>query len=276
MRRVDIGGVPHHVRVSGGGPVCVLSAGLGLACREWDPVVALLARSRTVVRFDRPGLGRSGPARRAPTLVGEAERIGRVLDALGFGGEAVTVVGHSLAGLHAEAFARLCPGRTAGLVLVDSSVEEGARAVPFREARLALARGAAGALGALGVPRAVGPLARRVAGARSATPPTREQWALYGSRRVWRAALTEYATYGDVAHELDLMRREGAPLPGATPVAVLAATPRPTPAHDPWIRRQQHLATILGADFHVLAPAGHLLMRDRPHEVTEAILTTTH
>ncbi|WP_158692085.1 alpha/beta fold hydrolase, partial [Streptomyces aurantiacus] len=145
---VRVGGVAHHVDVAGGGPVCVLSAGLGLAWCEWDPVVALLARSRTVVRFDRPGLGLSAPARGAPTLVGEAERIRLVLDAVGLGGEAVTVVGHSLAGFHAEAFARLFPRRTAGLVLVDSSVEEAARVVPGRGVRVRAARAGGAVLGA--------------------------------------------------------------------------------------------------------------------------------
>ncbi|WP_051852715.1 alpha/beta fold hydrolase [Streptomyces aureocirculatus] len=258
--------------MTGDGPVCVLSAGLGLAWFEWDPVVALLARSRTVVRFDRPGLGLSGPAREAPTLVGEAERIGRVLDALGFGEDAVTVVGHSLAGFHAEAFARLCPRRTAGLVLVDSSVEEGAGAgdVPGRGVRPALARGAGAVLGGLGVPRAVGPSARRLAGGRSAPPPARELCAVYGSGRVWRAALMEYLTYGDVARELGAMRR-GAPLPGGAPVTVLAASPKAS-GTDAWVGRQHALAHTLRADFRVLAPAGHLLMRARPHEVTEAIL----
>lgn len=263
--RID--GVPHHVQVTGAGPVCVLSAGLGLAWFEWDPVVALLSRSRTVVRFDRPGLGLSGPARVAPTLLGEAERIGRVLDAVGCGGAAVTVVGHSLAGFHAEAFARLCPRRTAGLVLVDSSVEEDARGVRGPGVRLAAARAGGTVLCGLGVPRAVGPLARRLAGGRSA-PPARELCALYGSGRVWRAALAEYVTYGDVAHELAVLRR-GAALPGGAPVRVLAASPSGAGG---WVRGQRAFAAALRADFRVLAPAGHLLMRDRPHEVAETIL----
>ncbi|WP_420855575.1 alpha/beta fold hydrolase, partial [Streptomyces kanamyceticus] len=63
MTFVRVGGVPHHVEVTGSGPVCVLSAGLGLSWFDWDRVVPLLAPSRTVVRFDRPGLGLSGHAR---------------------------------------------------------------------------------------------------------------------------------------------------------------------------------------------------------------------
>ncbi|MDG4864894.1 alpha/beta fold hydrolase, partial [Streptomyces sp. T-3] len=126
---VRIGGVPHHVVVEGSGPPCVLSGGLGMAWFDWDAVARLLAPHRTVIRFDRPGLGLSGHARVAPSLTGEADRILRVLDACGVAGPA-TVVGHSLAGFHCEAFARLHPSRVSGLVLVDSSVEEGARPRP--------------------------------------------------------------------------------------------------------------------------------------------------
>ncbi|MFF9894381.1 alpha/beta fold hydrolase [Streptomyces longispororuber] len=257
---VRIDGVPHHVQVTGTGPVCVLSAGLGLAWFEWDPVVDLLAATRTVVRFDRPGLGRSGPARAVPTAAGEAARIGRVLDAAGLGGRAVTVVGHSLAGFHAEAFARLHPRRTAGLVLVDSSVEERPRALPGRGARVAGARACGALLGAAGIPHALGPLLRG-----GAVPRALRE--VYGTSRVWRAALVEYATYGDVARELALLRRR-APLPGGAPVTVLAADSTGTGR---WMSRQRALARALGADFRGLWPAGHLLMRDRPRAVADAV-----
>lgn len=159
---VRVGGVPLHIRVEGVGPVCVLSAGLGLAWFDWDAVVPLLAPHRTVVRFDRPGHGLSASA--APAgAVGEAHRIAGLLDALGpaLPPGPVTVVGHSLAGLHAEAFARLYPARTAALVLVDSSVEERRPYAPAPALRTAGARVLGGALTAAGLPAALGPLARR-------------------------------------------------------------------------------------------------------------------
>ncbi|MFJ2769996.1 alpha/beta fold hydrolase [Streptomyces sp. NPDC087300] len=262
MTFVRIGGVPHHVEVTGSGPVCVLSAGLGLGWFDWDPVVPLLAPTRTVVRFDRPGLGLSGHARVAPTARGEAARIGAVLDAVGLGGRRVTVAGHSLAGFHAEAFARLYPQRTAGLVLVDSSVEERPRTLLPRGVRLAGARACGAVLGAVGVPRAVGPPLRRL------LAPAPQAW-VYGFSRVWRAALVEYATYGDVAIELDALRREF-PLPDGVPVTVLAAY---AGGSRHWLTRQRTLATTLAATFHVAEPSGHLVIRDRPTDVAEAILT---
>lgn len=159
--RVD--GVALHVLTEGRGPVCVLSGGLGMAWFDWDAVAALLAPYRTVVRFDRPGLGLSAPAPAPPTLAAEADRLAHLLDALGHFGPA-TVVGHSLAGFHAEAFARLHPARCAGLVLVDASIEENPRPRLPRAVRTAWAGGLADALSAAGLARALGPATRRLVG----------------------------------------------------------------------------------------------------------------
>ncbi|MEV2249218.1 alpha/beta hydrolase [Streptomyces sp. NPDC050147] len=270
MSFVRIGGVPHHVRVTGRGPVCVLSAGLGLAWFDWDAVVERLAPWRTVVRFDRPGAGLSGHARVAPTLAGEAERIARMLDALGLAG-AATVVGHSLAGFHCEAFARLFPGRTAGLVLVDSSVEEQPRVRVPRRLRVGVARASGAVLGAVGLPRAMGPSARRLAvrGDGASAGAVRQ---VYGASRVLRGALLEYATYGDLAIELTALRRES-PLREGLPVTVLAAYSRSTTT---WLTRQRNLAASLEATFRVASPSGHLVMRDAPGALAEAILGTAH
>lgn len=266
MSFVRIGGVPHHVRVTGSGPVCVLSAGLGLAWFDWDAVVEHLAPSRTVVRFDRPGSGLSGHARVAPTLAGEAERIARILDALGLAGPA-TVVGHSLAGFHCEAFARLFPERTSGLVLADSSVEERPRARVPRGVRVGAARVGGAVLGGTGLPRAVGPALRRAA-VRGDVASAGAVRRVYGVSRVWRGALLEYATYGDTAVELAALRR-ALPLPGGLPVTVLAAYGGGATA---WLTRQRALAASLDATFHVAEPSGHLPIRDAPGAVAEAVL----
>ncbi|MGW5862560.1 alpha/beta hydrolase [Streptomyces sp. NPDC055239] len=262
-------GVPHHVEVTGSGPVCVLSAGLGLAWFDWDAVVERLAPWRTVVRFDRPGAGLSGHARVARTLVGEAERIVRILDAVGLPGPA-TVVGHSLAGFHCEAFARLFPSRTSGLVLADSSVEERPGVRVPRGVRVGAARVCGAVLGGVGLPRAVGPGLRRVAvwGDLASADGVRR---VYGASRVWRGSLLEYATYGDMAAELASLRGEFS-LPGQLPVTVLAAY---SGGGTRWLDRQRALAASLDADFRVASPSGHLLMRDAPGGVAEAVLSTS-
>ncbi|MFE2233111.1 alpha/beta fold hydrolase [Streptomyces sp. NPDC059442] len=272
-RFVRVGGVAHHVVVEGSGPVCVLSAGLAMCWFDWDPVVRLLAPHRTVVRFDRPGHGLSAPAAVPPSAAGEAHRIAGVLDALGLPGPA-TVVGHSIAGFHAEAHARLYPARTAGVVLVDSSVEEHARPPAAPALRTAVARALGTVLGAAGAPAALGPAVRR-AGVRLSRPtggdpaPVALVRACYATTRVLRGALLENTHYRAVAAEL-LALRERFPLPPDVPVTVLAAPD----GSARWDRRQRTLARRLGARYEAVEPSGHLMMLDRPDAVARAALRT--
>uniref|UniRef100_A0AAU2JLB1 Alpha/beta hydrolase n=1 Tax=Streptomyces sp. NBC_00049 TaxID=2903617 RepID=A0AAU2JLB1_9ACTN len=280
-RFVRVDGIPLHVLVEGRGPLCVLSAGLAMAWFDWDPVVApLAAAGRTVVRFDRPGHGLSGPAAEPPTAAGEARRIAGLLDALGAlglpgTGEPVTVVGHSIAGFHAEAFARLYPRRTAALVLLDASVEEDPRTLLPAALRTGAARALGRAATAAGLPAALGPAARRAAVRASRTggsdPAARDLVRrCYRTGRVWQGILLENSRYLDVAAEVLALR---ATHPLAAPATVLAG-------HDGgsgrgalrWLGRQADLAERLGARFEVAEPAGHLVMLDRPDQVVRAVL----
>ncbi|NUK04515.1 alpha/beta fold hydrolase [Streptomyces lunaelactis] len=270
MTFVRVGGVPHHVVVEGSGPVCVLSAGLAMSWFDWDQVVPLLAPYRTVVRFDRPGHGLSGPAAVPPSAAGEGHRIADILDALGLDGPS-TVVGHSIAGFHAEAFARLHPARTAAVVLLDSSIEEHARVPAAPAVRTAVAHGGGNALSAAGIPAALGPLPRRAVVRLSRTgggdpAPAALVRRCYATSRVLQGALLENTHYLAVAAEL-LALRERHALPGA-PVAVLAATA----GGARWVERQRTLARQLGARFEAVDPAGHLMMLDRPDAVARAVL----
>ncbi|MGW2303460.1 alpha/beta fold hydrolase [Streptomyces sp. NPDC001809] len=260
---VRIDGVAHHVVVDGSGPVCVLSAGLAMSWFDWDPVVPLLAPHRTFVRFDRPGHGLSQPAAAPPTAAGEAHRITALLDALGLPGPA-TVVGHSIAGFHAEAFARLHPDRTAALVLLDASVEEHPRPGPFPGT---VSRVLGDLLCAAGLPAALGPAARRAA-VRHDPAPADLVRRVYRTSRVLRGVLLENAHYGAVAAEL-LALRATHPLPPGLPVTVLAAPE----GSARWERRQRELARRLGARYEAAVPSGHLVMKDRPEAVARAVLS---
>ncbi|GHE52969.1 alpha/beta hydrolase [Streptomyces vinaceus] len=278
-RFVRVDGVPLHVVVEGSGPPVVLSAGLAMAWFDWDPVAALLvAQGRTVVRFDRPGHGLSAPATAPPTAAGEARRIAGLLEALGLNGPVtgpVTVAGHSIAGFHAEAFARLYPERTAALVLVDTSIEEDPRTVWPAGVRTGAARVLGRALTAAGLPAALGPPARRATVRASRTggpdPAARDLVRrVYRTGRVWRGALLENARYPDTAAEV-LALRTGRPL--AAPVTVLAGYDGSSGRGAlRWLARQAELAARLGARFEVAEPAGHLVMLDRPGLVARTVL----
>ncbi|OKK19330.1 hydrolase [Streptomyces sp. CB00455] len=277
-RFVRVDGTALHVVVEGRGPVAVLAAGLAMAWFDWDPVAApLAARGHTVVRFDRPGHGLSAPAAAPPTAAGEAHRIAALLDALDLPDPGpVTVVGHSIAGFHAEAFARLYPRRTAALVLLDTSVEEAPRTLLPAALRTGGARVLGRMVTAAGLPAAVGPAARRLAVRASRTggtdPAPRDLVRrCYRTGRVWRGALLENSRYPDMAAEVLALR---ATHPLTAPVTVLAN-------HDGSggrgasrrLARQAELAARLGGRFEVAEPAGHLVMLDRPDQVTRAVRT---
>lgn len=271
MTFVRIDGVAHHVVVAGSGPPVLLSAGLGMAWFDWDEVAQLLAPHRTVVRFDRPGHGLSGPATAPPTASGEADRIAAVLDAVGVSGP-VTVVGHSIACFHAEAYARLHPSRTAALVLVDASVEPDARV--GTGVRVVSARVAGAVVAGTGLPAALGPLLRRATVRLSRTggsdpAPRALVDRCYRTSRVWRGMILENARYRPVAAEL-LTLRDHFPLP-PVPVTVLAAAA----GGSAWLTRQGVLADTLRGCLCVVEGAGHLVMLDDAAAVAAAVLSPT-
>ncbi|MFG1783661.1 alpha/beta fold hydrolase [Rhodococcus oryzae] len=260
---VEVGGRSLHVMVEGSGPPVVLVGGLAGNWFDWDAVAALLTRACTVVRFDRPGFGLSPASDEPPTVRGEADRIGAVLDAVGLRGP-VTVVGHSMGGWYAEGFARTHPGRAVALVLLDTSIA--ARhplALPLRW-RLGVSTGLARGASACGLQRLAGPWVRMV------THGAPDAEAVEWIRRTFtdpdylRSALIENAAYPDLGAELERLRPLG-PLPATLVVAADSGRSRR------WVLAQRRLADRLGAGFESLRPARHNMMADRPASVAALI-----
>ncbi|WP_051865321.1 alpha/beta fold hydrolase [Streptosporangium roseum] len=247
-----------HVLLEGTGtPPVLICAGMAGAWFHWDGVAADLSRDHAVIRFDRPGLGLSSGHRRPPTLREEADRIGALA------GSPAVVVGHSAAGRHAEAFARLHPGRVAGLVLVDPSCESAVR--PRGAARAAAVRAVQRALPALGdtfgataVACLVLPFAHRLLmGAHDRAR------AVYGRGRVLAAATAEWLAYPDMTAELDELRGTH-PFP-EIPVVILSAGPEDRCHHD--------LAELLDAKLISLPGTGHEVQLESPEAIAEAVRT---
>jgi pimeloyl-ACP methyl ester carboxylesterase len=300
-RLVRVDGLATHVVVEPG-PAAVtpvlLSAGLGGAWYDWDRVVPLLAGLAPVLRFDRPGLGWSEPAAVPPTLAGEAERIRALLTTPGVlgpdappAGRAV-LVGHSLAGFHVEAFARLYPELVAGVVLVDGSAEPDAPAPEPAEAeqrRLAQWRtlgelATRSGLAGLAMPRlrALAIRLSRNGGSDLADPA--DVAATAASGRLLTTSLLENATYNAVAAQLLELRCEK-PFPQEPPLRVIAAfgsTPvaRALPvARDKvrqrnrtWLARQRQLAGLSPHGTLIeLADSAHYVPFDRPDAIAETV-----
>lgn len=300
-RLVRLDGLATHVVVEPGpaeAPPVVLSSGLGGAWYDWDRVVPLIAGLAPVLRFDRPGLGWSEPAALPPTLAGEAERIRALLTTPGVlapaappAGRAV-LVGHSLAGFHVEAVARLHPELVAAVVLVDASAEpeppapEPAEAVQRRLAQwrtlgeLATRSGVAG----LAMPRlrALAIRLSRNGGSDLADPA--DVAATSASGRLLTTSLLENATYNAVAAELLELRCEK-PFPQEPPLRVIAAfgtTPvvRALPfvsekvrqRNETWMARQRQLAELsLHGKLIELTDSAHYVPFDRPDAVAQTI-----
>ncbi|MYS79335.1 alpha/beta fold hydrolase [Embleya scabrispora] len=273
---VRIDGAALHAVREGSGPVVIATSGLGGAWFDWDAVAPLLTADCTVVRFDRPGLGYSEPDPRPPTLAHEADRIAALADALALPGPYV-LLAHSLGAFHVEGFARMYPERTAGLVLVDPSNEDKPRPRPARRARVRVARVVGGAMRVGGLARAVGPAARRsvlFTQSRRHRDVADARWVrgAYGSGRFFATALTENATYLDVAAELADLRRV-APLPDV-PLRVLAAAGgyESLAARARWVRALRTLANLSPhGRCDVLDDSAHFVMSDRPDAVADAV-----
>lgn len=109
-------------RTAGEAPVVLCCSGAASCLEDWLPVAQRLRGCARVVLFDRP----SGSVQ---DLSGEVRRAAAVLEALGLDPSVhVTVLGHSMGALVAEAFARAFPERVARVVLVDGSVVSASKA----------------------------------------------------------------------------------------------------------------------------------------------------
>lgn len=251
---IHVSGAAVHLVVDGAAdaPPVVLTSGLAGAVADWDAVTRLLAPSARVLRFDRPGTGASTPSAQAPSARREVAVLDAVLD---FAGAPVVLVGHSLAGLHVEAFARLRPARLRGVVLVDPSLAPPGVGRPFDLAAV-VATGLV-RLGAAGLAaRLVSPLLR-LAG----RPPARA------------GAVAELAGYADLVAEVDALR-DAHPLPDV-PWMVLTAggTLGGAKSARRVLSAHESMAGLAPHGVHRIVPdAPHLLQLHSPAAVANAVL----
>ena len=115
---------------AGDGPPLLLVQGLGYGRWGWRPVVEPLARRFRVLTFDNRGIGESDKPAGPYTASAMAADAAAVLDAAGV--ERAHVVGASLGGMVAQAFAAEHRGRLDRLVLACTT-PGGAHALPFPE-----------------------------------------------------------------------------------------------------------------------------------------------
>jgi 3-oxoadipate enol-lactonase/4-carboxymuconolactone decarboxylase len=100
-------------------PVVVFLNSLGTTLEMWDAQTRALASRYRCLRYDTRGHGRSGLVEAVPTIETLADDLAGLLDGLGI--EAAHVVGLSLGGMTAQAFAARYPERVVGLVLLATA-----------------------------------------------------------------------------------------------------------------------------------------------------------
>ncbi len=116
--------------VTGSGPVTVLLHGIAEDARTWEPLREPLAEDATVIAVDLRGHGRS-PQARAYDPDSMAADVRALLRRLGRDDDAPLVVGHSMGGLVAAAYAAAHPARA--VVVVDQPLDLAASQPRLRE-----------------------------------------------------------------------------------------------------------------------------------------------
>lgn len=244
----------------GGEPATLLLHGVGNYGRYWDSFADAVGGRLRLVAPDARGHGDCakpadgyGPS----AFVGDAVA---VLDA--YGVERALVVGHSMGGFHATAFAATRPERTLGLVVVDAGPEalpEGAS----RARRLSLERPESFADRA----EAEAYLRRTSPGYDEAVYENRLQWLFRAERGrlVWRSSQASLARIFSGSPERgDSWDRAGAI---RVPTLLVRGTRSPVLSAEVARRLQR---TIPGAEL-IELDAGHNVALDRPRELAEAV-----
>jgi 3-oxoadipate enol-lactonase len=133
--KVRIDGSEIAYEVDGNGPAVLLLHAFPLASYMWQPQVEALRATHRVLRFDARGFGESAAGSGPLTMERIADDAAALLERLGI--ERAALVGCSMGGYAAFAFARRHPARLAALVLQDTRA--GADTEEARQNRHALA-----------------------------------------------------------------------------------------------------------------------------------------
>ena len=120
---IEVGGIATHYLVAGpiNAPRIVFVHGLGGSLTTWALNLPAFAQQFRICALDLAGAGSSDKPTMDYSAPSLADFLARFLDALGSGWQRMSIVGHSLGGAVALAFAEHYPQRIERLVLVDSA-----------------------------------------------------------------------------------------------------------------------------------------------------------
>ena len=99
-------------------PVIIFENGMGMGIGNWNTVIDQLAEMAPVLAYDRAGVEKSDKTYEMPTPQRTAGNLKAILNKLNIPPPYI-IVGHSMGGVYARAFAGHYPSEIAGLVFVD-------------------------------------------------------------------------------------------------------------------------------------------------------------
>jgi pimeloyl-ACP methyl ester carboxylesterase len=124
---VDVGGYDLHLYCTGeagGAPSVVMDSGLGGTVLDWQLVQPEVAKFARVCTYDRAGMGWSDPGDQPRTSQQIVKELHTLLGNAGVVEGPYVLVGHSFGGTNMQVYASHYPDEVAGLVLVDSALED--------------------------------------------------------------------------------------------------------------------------------------------------------
>src|ERR1700730_1923705 len=111
----------HFVR-GGAGPVLVLLHGWPLTWWDFNTIMPTLAKSYTVIAFDLPGLGNSAPSTTGYDGAAIATIVHKAVEALGYGSQKISLLGHDMGSNIAYVYARLFTDTVSREMVIETAL----------------------------------------------------------------------------------------------------------------------------------------------------------
>jgi len=121
---VDVSGHRLYLNCTGeGSPTVILDAGMGGSSRSWSRIQPEIAKFTRVCSYDRANTGESDSVAKPRTIEQIVDDLHNLLTNAKVPAPCV-LVGHSFGGMNVRMYAAKYPADAAGMVLVDSSLED--------------------------------------------------------------------------------------------------------------------------------------------------------
>ncbi len=124
QRFVEIEGAQIWIETRGlenrkpGQPLVIFESGAGTPMGNWEKVLDGTAKLAPLLTYDRPGIGKSEPIQKLPTIENVSTWLLEILEQLEQPPPYI-LVGHSLGGAYVRGFAVYHPEKLAGLIIID-------------------------------------------------------------------------------------------------------------------------------------------------------------